>query len=60
METLDSIEKSHAARLAGSRTSTRALSRRTRTLLRDKERCVRSLAENAEDHLKANDLKPAY
>ena len=38
-ETLDSIEKSRAARLAGSRDQYRALSRRTRTLLRrDKER----------------------
>ncbi|KAG0710766.1 hypothetical protein GWK47_022143 [Chionoecetes opilio] len=39
----------------------RALSRRTRTLLgRDKERYVRSLAEDVEGHLNANDLRPAY
>ena len=39
VETLDSIEKSRAARLAGNQDQYRALSRRTRTLLRrDKER----------------------
>ncbi|KAG0716601.1 LINE-1 reverse transcriptase [Chionoecetes opilio] len=33
----------------------------SRTLLRrDKERCVRSLAEDVEGHLNANDLRPAY
>ena len=60
-ETLDSIEKSHAARLAGSWDQYRALSCRTRTLLRrDKDRYVRSLAEDVEGHLNTNDLKPAY
>ena len=48
-ETLDSIEKSHAARLAGNQNQYRALSRRIRTLLRrDKERYVRSFAEDVE------------
>ncbi|KAG0713027.1 Transposon TX1 uncharacterized protein [Chionoecetes opilio] len=60
-ETLEKIEESRAARLAGNRDQHRALSRRTRTLLRrDKERCVRSLAEDVEGHLNANDLRPAY
>ena len=37
------------------------MSRRTRTFLRrDKERYVRSFAEDADGHLNANDLKPAY
>ena len=58
---LNSIEKSHISRLAGNWNQYRALSHRTRTLLRrDKERYVRSLAENVEGHLNANDLKPAY
>ena len=40
METLDSIEKSSAARLTENRDQYRALSRRTRTLLRrDREIC---------------------
>ena len=44
-----------------SRDQYRALSRKTRTILkRDKEWYVRNLAENAEGHLRANDLKPAY
>ncbi|KAG0730600.1 hypothetical protein GWK47_003240 [Chionoecetes opilio] len=39
----------------------KALSHRTRTLLgKDKERYVRSLAEDVEGHLNANDLRPAY
>ncbi|KAG0725162.1 DNA replication licensing factor MCM4 [Chionoecetes opilio] len=60
-ETLEKIEESRAARLAGNRDQHRALSRRTRTLLRrDKERYVRSLAEDVEGHLNANDLRPAY
>ena len=42
VETLDSIEKSRAVRLTGSHDQYRALSRRTRTLLRrDKERYVK-------------------
>ena len=42
VETLESIEESRAARLAGNHDQYRALSRRTRTLLRrDKERYVR-------------------
>ena len=58
---LYSIEKSRTARLAGSRDQYRALSRRTRTLLkRNKERYVRSFAEDIEGHLNANYLKPAY
>ncbi|KAG0718569.1 Sphingomyelin phosphodiesterase 3 [Chionoecetes opilio] len=60
-ETLEKIEESRAARLAGNRDQHRALSRWTRTLLgRDKERYVRSLAEDVEGHLNANDLRPAY
>ncbi|KAG0726185.1 LINE-1 retrotransposable element ORF2 protein [Chionoecetes opilio] len=60
-ETLEKIEESRAAGLAGNRDQHRALSRRTRTLLgRDKERYVRSLAEDVEGHLNANDLRPAY
>ncbi|KAG0713018.1 X-linked retinitis pigmentosa GTPase regulator-interacting protein 1 [Chionoecetes opilio] len=60
-ETLEKIEESRAARLAGNRDQHRALSRQTRTLLRrDKERYVRSLAEDVEGHLNANDLRPAY
>ena len=60
-ETLDSIEKSRAARLAGNQDQYRALSCRTKTLLRrDKESYVRSLAEDVEDHLIAKDLKPAH
>ena len=43
VETLESIEESRAARLAGNHDQYRALSRRTRALLRrDKERCQRS------------------
>ena len=58
-ETLDSIEKSRAARLAGSRDQYRALSHRTRTLLRrENEKYVRSVAEDVEGHL--NVLKPSY
>ena len=64
METLDSIEKSCAARLAGSRDQYslyKVLSRRSRTLLRrDTERYVRSLAEDVESHSNGNDLKPVY
>ncbi|KAG0721945.1 hypothetical protein GWK47_045409 [Chionoecetes opilio] len=60
-ETLGNIEESRAARLAGNQDQHRALSRRTRTLLgRDKERYVRSLAEDVEGHLNVNDLRPAY
>ncbi|KAG0724748.1 LINE-1 retrotransposable element ORF2 protein [Chionoecetes opilio] len=60
-ETLEKIEESRAARLAGNQDQHRALSRRTRTLLgKDKERYVRSLAEDVEGHLNANDLRPAY
>ena len=60
-ETLDSIEESRAARLAGNRDQYRTLSRRTRAFLRrDKERYVRGLAEDVECHLNANDLRPAY
>ncbi|KAG0728658.1 hypothetical protein GWK47_003676 [Chionoecetes opilio] len=60
-ETLEKIEESHAARLAGNQDQHRALSRRTRPLLgRDNERYVRSLAEAVEGHLNANDLRPAY
>ena len=59
--TLENIEESRAARLAGDRARYRALSRRTRTLLRrDKERFVRGLVEEVEGHLNVNDLRPAY
>ena len=60
LETLNSIEKSHAVRLAGNRDQYIAMSLWTRTLLRDKEKYVRSLAENVEGHLNANDFKSAY
>ena len=62
METLESIEESRAARLAGNHDHQyRALSRRTGALLRrDKERYVRGLAEDVVCHLNANDLRPAY
>ena len=54
VETLESIEESHAARLAGAHDQYRALSCKTRTLLRiDKERYVRGLAEDVECHLNA-------
>ncbi|KAG0718661.1 Transposon TX1 uncharacterized protein [Chionoecetes opilio] len=60
-ETLEKIEESRAARLAGNQDQHRALSRRTRTVLgRDKERYVRSLAEDVEDHLNVNDLRLIY
>ena len=60
-ETLESIEESRAARLAGDHGQYRALSRRIRTLLRrDQERNVRGLAEDVKCHLNANDLRPAY
>ena len=60
-EALENIEKGRAARLAGNRDQHRALLRRTRALLRrDKERYVRSLAEEVEGHLNVNDLRPAY
>ena len=61
VETLESIEESRTARLAGDHDQYRALSGRTRTLLRrDKERYVRVLTEDVECHLNANDLRPAY
>lgn len=45
-ETLKTIQESHVARLAGNPDQCRTLSRSTRALLmRDQERCVRSLAE---------------
>ena len=54
VKTLESIEESRAARLAGDHDQYRALSRRTRTLLRrDKERYVSALAEDVECHLNA-------
>ena len=51
VETLESIEESRAARLAGDQDQyNRALSRRTRTLLRrDKERYVRGLRKGQPD-----------
>ena len=61
VEMLESIEESRAARLAGDHDQYRALSRRTRTLMRrDKERYVRGLNEDVECHLNANYLRPAY
>ena len=60
-ETRDSIKKNCAAGLAGNQDQYKALSRRTRTLRRkDKERYVRSLEEDVEGHLNANDLQSAY
>ena len=60
-ETLEAIEESRAARLAGNLDHYRTLSRRTRALLRrDKERYVRELAEDVEGCLNANNLQPAY
>ncbi len=56
-ETLENNEKSRAARPAGNQDRYRALSHRTRALLRrDKERYVRSLAEEVEGHFNVNDL----
>ena len=61
VETLESIEESRTARLAGNHDQYRALSCRTRTLLRrEKERYVRGLAKDVECHLNADDLRPAY
>ena len=58
VETLESIEESRT-RLAGDHDQYRALSRRTRTLLRrDKEGYDRGLAEDVKCHLNANDLRP--
>ena len=59
VEMLNSTEKSCTARLAGNWDQYKALSRRTRILLRrDNERYVRSLIEDFEVHLNANDLQP--
>ena len=61
VETVERIDESRAARLAGDHDQYRALSCRTRILLRkDEERYVRGLAEDVECHLNANDLRPAY
>ena len=63
VETLESIEKSCTARLAGDHDQCSALSRRTIALLKiDKERYeyVRSLTEDVKCHLNANDLRPTY
>ena len=58
---MERIDESRAARLAGDHDQYRALSCRTRILLRkDEERYVRGLAEDVECHLNANDLRPAY
>ena len=55
------MRESRAARLAGNHEQYRALSRRTRTLLRrDKERYIWGLTEDVECYLNANDLRPAY
>ena len=60
-ETLDSTEKSCAARLARYHDQYRALSHRIRILLRrDKKKYVRSLAVDVEGHLNVNDSQPAY
>ena len=60
-ETLDLIEESRTARLAGNRRQHRNLTRSTRaSLRRDKERYVRDIAEQVEGHFSANDLSPAY
>ena len=61
VETVDRIERNHAARMTGNWDQYRALSHRIRTLLsRDKERYVRSLVEDLEGHLKANGFQLAY
>ena len=60
VETLESIEESLTARLAGDHDQYRALSRRTRTLLRRDKMYVRGLVENVECHLNAIDLRPVY
>ena len=57
VETLDSIEKNHAASLAGNHGQYRTLPHRTTALQRrDKERYVIGLAEEVECHLKADVL----
>lgn len=60
-ETLENIEESRAARLDGDLDRHRTLSRRTRILLHtEKERHVKSLPEDVEGGLNANDLRPAF
>ena len=57
VETLESIEESHTAKLGGNHDQYRALSCRTRALLRrDKERYVRDLTEHIKCYLKP--IKP--
>ena len=60
-ETLDLVEESRAARLAGDRGQHRTLSRRARaSLRRDKERYVRGIVEEVEGNLAIGDLEPSY
>ena len=60
-ETVETIGRSRAARLAGNRDQYRTLSRKTRACLRrDKERYVRGIAEEVEENFIVNDLRPAY
>ena len=60
-ETLQAIEESRAARLAGDLDQHRTLARRTRALLRrDKERYVKGIAEEVEGCFHMNNLQPAY
>ena len=57
VETLNSIEESRAPRLAGNRYQYKALSHRTRALLRrDKDRHVRGFSEDFGCHLNFNGL----
>ena len=60
VETLESIEEIHVARLAGNHDQYIALSRTTRILQRrDKERYVRGLSQDVSCHLNTNDLRSA-
>lgn len=55
-ETLECAEESSTEMLAWNRDQYRALARRTKTLVRrDRDRYVRSLAEEVEGQLNAND-----
>ena len=60
-ETVEIIDMSRTARLAGDRVQYRTLTRRARAHLReDKESYVRGIAEEVEDNFNANFLRPAY
>ena len=60
-ETVEIIEKSRTARLAGNRDQYRTRTRRARASLReDEESYVGGIAEEVEDNFNANFLRPAY